>query len=95
VGIAEEASQKPHLIALPPTAMVLPLNNIRRRGGYATIRRVHIKGAQGIKPWWEFVARLSNQSQTQLDLVKMEHQKKIDGNGDSTCRCYTICCNPR
>jgi hypothetical protein len=50
------------------------LENIRRRGGYAIIRRVHIKGVQGIEPWWEFAAKLSNQSQARPSLAKMEHQ---------------------
>jgi hypothetical protein len=40
VGMAEEASQRPHLIALTPIARVLPLDNIYRRGGYATVRKV-------------------------------------------------------
>jgi hypothetical protein len=50
-GIAEEASQKRHLIALPDTTKVLPLDICYRKGGYATVRRVHIEGAPVIEPW--------------------------------------------
>lgn len=42
-GMVEEASQKHHLIALPPTTRVLPLDTIHRRGGYATIRKVTLR----------------------------------------------------
>jgi hypothetical protein len=49
--MAKEASQRRYLVALPNTARVIALDNRYRRSGYATIRRVHIKGAPWIKPW--------------------------------------------
>lgn len=64
MGIAEEVSERCHLIALLDTAKVLALDNYHRRGGYATIRKVCIVGALGIVEFWEFEVKLSNQSQT-------------------------------
>jgi serine/threonine protein kinase len=72
----EAASQRCHLVALPPTAKVIPMDNIRRQGGYATIRRVRLKGVPEFKPWWEFVAKQSNQIDKRNDLVKMEYQNE-------------------
>jgi hypothetical protein len=72
-GQAEEASQRRYLIALPPTARVIAVVSIERKGGYATIRQVHIEGVPEIQSWWKYVAKRSNQSRTRLDLAKMEH----------------------
>jgi hypothetical protein len=62
MGIAKEASQRRHLVALPDTARVIELDNCHRRGGYATISRIGIKGSLEIELWWEFGAKLSNLS---------------------------------
>ena len=35
--IEEVVSQRHYLVALPPTAKVIVVDNIRRQGGYATI----------------------------------------------------------
>jgi hypothetical protein len=75
-GMAEAASQRRHLVALPPTAKVIPMDNIRRQGGYATIRRVRLEGVLEFKPWWEFAAKQSNQIDKRNDLAKMEHQNE-------------------
>src|SRR5450759_2029981 len=75
-GVAEAASQRHHLVALPPTARVIPVDNIRRRGGYATIRRVRLEGVPEFQPWWEFAAKQSIQIDTRPDLAKLEHQNK-------------------
>jgi hypothetical protein len=74
--MAEEASQRRHLIALPPTARVTLVDNIHTRGGYAIIRRIRIDKVPEIQLWWEFNAKLSNQCQSQLNLAKMEHVNK-------------------
>jgi hypothetical protein len=50
-GQAEEASQRRHLIALPPTARVIAVDRIERKGGYATIRWVRIEGVPEIQLW--------------------------------------------
>ena len=65
-----------HLIAIPLTARVLECDNVIKRGGYATIRRVCIEGAHGIEQHWEFAAKLSNQWQSRPDLAKLEHQNE-------------------
>ena len=75
-GMAEAASMRRHLIALPPTARVIPVDNIRRRGGYATIRRVRLEGVAEFQPWWEFAAKQSIQIDTRPDLAKQEHQNE-------------------
>jgi hypothetical protein len=75
-GMVEAASQRRHLVALPPTAKVIPIDNIRRQGGYATIRRVCLEGVPEFNPWWEFAAKQSNQIDKQNDLAKMEHQNE-------------------
>jgi hypothetical protein len=74
--MAEAASQRRHLVALPPTAKVIPVDNIHRQGGYATIRRVRLEGVLEFKPWWEFAAKQSNQIDKRNDLAKMEHQNE-------------------
>jgi hypothetical protein len=74
--MAEVASQRRHLVALPPTAKVIPVDNICRQGGYATIRRVRLEGVPEFKPWWEFAAKQSNQIDKRNDLAKMEHQNE-------------------
>jgi hypothetical protein len=71
--MAEAASQMRHLVALPSTARVIPVDDIRRRGGYATIRRVCLEEVLEFQSWWEFVAKQSNQIDRQPDLAKMEH----------------------
>ena len=60
MGIAKEASQRHHLVALSDTARVIELDNCHRRGKFATIRRISIKGLLEIDLWWEFRAKLSN-----------------------------------
>jgi hypothetical protein len=77
MGIAEEALERCHLIALLDTAKVLALDNYHRRGGYATIRKVCIVGTPGIVEFWEFEVKLSNQSQTWPNLAKMELQNEL------------------
>jgi hypothetical protein len=77
VGQAEEASQRHHPFALPPTARVIAVDRIERKGGYSTIRRVRIEGVSKIQSWWEFAAKWSNQSRTRPHLAKMEH---LDGS---------------
>jgi hypothetical protein len=62
MGIAEEASQRRHLIALPDMARIIALDNHHRRGGYATIRKVRIEGALRIEAFWEFATKMFNQS---------------------------------
>jgi hypothetical protein len=42
VGMAKEASQRRHLVALSNTARVIATDNHHRRGGYATIKRVRM-----------------------------------------------------
>jgi hypothetical protein len=74
--MAEAASQMRHLVALPSTARVIPVDDIRRRGGYVTIRRVRLEGVPEFQSWWEFVAKQSNQIDRRPDLAKMEHQNK-------------------
>jgi hypothetical protein len=75
-GMVEVASQMRHLVALPSTARVIPMDDIRRRGGYATIRRVHLEGVPEVQSWWEFAAKQSNQIDRRPDLAKMEHQNE-------------------
>lgn len=75
-GHQEDLLRQAHLIAIPPTARVVPVDNVMRKGGYATIRKVRIEGAPGIEPFWEFAAKLSNQSETRPDLAKLEHQNE-------------------
>jgi hypothetical protein len=58
---------------LPATAKVTPVDHIERKGGYATIRRVCIDGVPKIQSWWEFAAKLLNQSWTRPDLAKKEY----------------------
>jgi hypothetical protein len=60
VGKAKETSQRHHLIALPATTRVIPVDHIQREGGYVTIRRVRIDGVPEIQSWWEFAAKRSN-----------------------------------
>jgi hypothetical protein len=72
----ETTSQRRHLVALPPTAKVVPVDNIRRQGGYATIWRVRLEGVPEFKTWWEFAAKQSNQIDKWNDLAKMEHQNE-------------------
>ena len=73
---SEDHMRMAHLIALPETAIVIAMDNVSRRGGYATIRRVRIEGAPGIFAGWEFAAKLSNQWQTRPDLAKIEHHNE-------------------
>jgi hypothetical protein len=75
-GMVEAASQRRHLVALPPTAKVIPMDNIRRQGGYATIKKVRLEGVPEFKLWWEFAAKQSNQIDKRNDLAKMEHQNE-------------------
>ena len=75
-GRAADQSRMSHLIALPATARVINVDNVRRKGGYATIRKVRIEGAPGIEPFWEFAAKLSNQAYERPDLAKVEHQNE-------------------
>jgi hypothetical protein len=42
-GMEEVASQRRHLVALPPTAKVIPMDNICRQGRYVTIWRVRLE----------------------------------------------------
>jgi serine/threonine protein kinase len=72
----EATSQRRHLVALTPTAKVIPMDNIYRQGGYATIRRVCLEGVPELKTWWEFAAKQSNQIDKRNDLAKMEHQNE-------------------
>ena len=74
--MAKTPSQRHHLVALPPTAIVILVDNIHRQGGYATIRRVRLEGVPKFKLWWEFVAKKSNQINKRNDLAKMEHQNE-------------------
>lgn len=75
-GRQEDHVRMAHLIAIPSTAMVIDVDNVKRRGGYATIRKVRIEGARGIEAFWEFAAKLSNQWQERPDLAKLEHQNE-------------------
>lgn len=75
-GMRQDQYRMAHLIAIPPTAKIIQVDNFSRRGGYATIRKVRIEGASGIEPHWEFAAKLSNQWQTRPDLAKIEHQNE-------------------
>ena len=65
-----------HLIPLPETAEVIRIDNKVIKGGYATIRRVKIRGCPGIPEYWEFAAKLSNMHATQPHLAKIEHQNE-------------------
>ena len=65
-----------HLIAIPPTARVFQCDNLVKRGGYATIHKVCIKGASGSEQHWELAAKLSNNWQGRPDLAKIEHQNE-------------------
>ena len=65
-----------HLIAIPPTARVFQCDNVVKRGGYATIRKVCNEGAPGIERHWELAAKLSNNWQCRPDLAKIEHQNE-------------------
>ena len=65
-----------HLIALPSTAIVTEVNNVVKRGGFATIRKVRIEGGPGIERFWEFAAKRSNQWQRRPDLARLEHQNE-------------------
>jgi serine/threonine protein kinase len=76
MGMAKAASQRRHLVALPPTAEVIPMDNIRRQGGYATIWRVRLEEVLEFKLWWEFATKQSNQIDKRNDLAKMEHQNE-------------------
>jgi hypothetical protein len=51
VDMEEAASQRRHPVALPPTAKVIPMDNIRRQGGYATIWKVRLEGVLEFKTW--------------------------------------------
>ena len=75
-GRHEDHIRMAYLIAIPPTARVINIDNVARKGGYATICRVRIEGAPGILPFWEFAAKLSNQWQERPDLAKVEHQNE-------------------
>ena len=48
-GRQEDHARMAHLIAIPPTAWVFQCDNVVKRGGYATIRKVRIEGAAGIE----------------------------------------------
>ena len=65
-----------HLIAIPPTARVFQCDDVVKRGGYATIRKVCIERAAGIERHWELAAKLSNNWQRRPDLAKIEHQNE-------------------
>jgi hypothetical protein len=72
-GMEEATSQRCHLIALPPTTKVIPMDNIRRQGGYVAIQRDRLEGVPEFKMWSEFVVKQSNQIDKRNDLAKMEH----------------------
>ena len=48
-GRREDHALMAHLIAIPPTARVFQCDDVVKRGGYATIRKVRIEGASGIE----------------------------------------------
>ena len=75
-GHQEDLLRMAHLIAIPPTARIIRVDNTKRTGGYATIRKVRIEGALGIESFWEFAAKVSNQSVDRPDLAKKEHQNE-------------------
>jgi hypothetical protein len=62
-NMEEATSQRHHLVALPPTARVIPMDNICTQGGYATIRRIRLKRVpefkmwSEFKTWWEFAVK--------------------------------------
>lgn len=64
------------MIVIPPTARVVAVDNVVRRGGYATIKKVRLEGVSDIIPYWEFAAKLSLNHQTRPDLAKLEHQNE-------------------
>ena len=74
--IEEVVSQRRHLVVLPPTAKVIPMDN-RRQSGYVTIWRVCLEGMSEFTTWWEFATKQSNQIDKRNDLAKMEHQNEL------------------
>ena len=72
-GVAQVQSTRRHLIALPETARVIPVDNKIMRGGYATIRKVRIEGCAEIQAFWEFAAKTSLQEGRRPELAKLEH----------------------
>ena len=72
----EAISQRRHLIALPSATKIIPMDNIHRQGGYATIQQVRLEGVPKFKMWWEFAAKQSNQIDKWNDLAKMEYQNE-------------------
>ena len=48
-GRQEDHARMAHLIAIPPTTRVFQYDDVVKRGGYATIRKVCIEGAAGIE----------------------------------------------
>ena len=75
-GRREDHARMAHLIAIPPTARVFQCDDVVKRGGYATIRKVRIERAIGIERHWKLAAKLSNNWQRRLDLAKIEHQNE-------------------
>ena len=76
-GMTEAALQMRHLVALSSIARVILVENICRRGGYATIWRVRLEEVPEFQSWWKFAAKHSNQINKQPDLAKMEHQNEL------------------
>src|SRR5665811_53036 len=75
-GLAQENSMRRHLVVLPPTAIVVPVDNMPRRGGYATIRRVRLEGVSEFPAWWEFAAKQSIQIDSHPTIARLEHQNE-------------------
>jgi hypothetical protein len=79
------------MIALSTIAKITPVDRIKSKGGYATIRRVRINRVLEIQLWWEFVAKRSNQSRSSQDGAP----ERINGGEDCICRCHMLLCDPR
>ena len=59
-GREEDHARMAHLIVIPPTARVFQCDDVVKRGGYATIRKVRIEGAIKIERHWKLAAKPSN-----------------------------------
>ena len=75
-GRQKDHARMAHLIAIPPTAQIFQCDDVVKRGGYATIRKVRIEGAVGIERHWDLAVKLSNNWQCRPDLAKLEHQNE-------------------
>lgn len=75
-GHVQIAQNMRHLIALPDTASIIPVDNKIMRGGYATIQKVRIQGCSEISESWEFAAKKSLQQGIRPKLAQMEHQNE-------------------